>query len=82
MTSSTATGFNANGIVAKSGWLIIGPVEHRPPVPINPKTGVTKSIDTHGYSLLNGDGLVLRGRSLYVVRNQDNLVAVLKLGSA
>ncbi len=30
--------------------------------------------------MVNGDGLVLAGRTLYVIRNQDQLVAVLRLG--
>ena len=74
------TGFNANGIVAKSGWLILVQSNTGLLFRVNPRTGATSSIDTHGYSVLNGDGLVLRGRWLYVVRNQNNLVAVLKLG--
>jgi hypothetical protein len=73
-------GFNANGIVAKSGWLILVQSNTGLLFRVNPRTGVAKAIDTHGYSVLNGDGLVLRGRWLYVVRNQNNLVAVLKLG--
>ena len=75
-----AAGFNANGIVAKGGKLITVQTNTGLLFSIDPKTGVTTAIDTGGYSLLNGDGLVLRGRSLYVVRNQDDLVAVLKLG--
>jgi hypothetical protein len=75
-----AAGFNANGIVAKGGWLILVQSNTGLLFRVNPRTGVAKAIDTHGYSVLNGDGLVLRGRWLYVVRNQNNLVAVLKLG--
>jgi hypothetical protein len=74
------TGFNANGIVAKGGWLILVQSNTGLLFRVNPRTGVAKAIDTHGYSVLNGDGLVLRGRWLYVVRNQNNLVAVLRLG--
>ena len=73
-------GFNANGIVAKGGWLIVVQSNTGQMFRVNPRTGVAKAIDTHGYSVLNGDGLVLRGRWLYVVRNQNNLVAVLRLG--
>lgn len=29
--------------------------------------------------MVNGDGLLLRGRRLYVVQNQDNRVAVVRL---
>ena len=75
-----AAGFNANGIVAKRGWLILVQSNTGLLFRVNPRTGVAKAIDTNGYSVLNGDGLVLRGRWLYVVRNTDNLVAVLKLG--
>ena len=31
--------------------------------------------------LTNGDGLLLRGRTLYVVQNRDNRIAVVKLRS-
>jgi sugar lactone lactonase YvrE len=74
-----AAGFNANGIVAKDGWLILVQSNTGLLFRVNPRTGEAKAIDTNGYSVLNGDGLVLRGRWLYVVRNTDNLVAVLKL---
>ncbi len=72
--------FNGNGIVAKYGWLIMVKSNTGQLFRINPRTGASKLIDTHGYSVANGDGLLLRGRWLYVVRNQNNLVAVLKLG--
>lgn len=72
-------GFNANGIVAKSGWLILVQSNTGLLFRVNPRTGFAKAITTT-YSVLNGDGLVLRGQWLYVVRNQNNLVAVLKLG--
>ncbi len=73
-------GFNANGIVAQHGWLILVQSNTGLLFRVNPRTGATVAIDTNGYSVLNGDGLVLRGSWLYVVRNTDNLVAVLKLG--
>ena len=75
-----AAGFNANGIVAKGGKLITVQSNTGLLFSIDRETGVTAAIDTGGYSLANGDGLVLKGRTLYVVRNRDNLVAVLKLG--
>jgi hypothetical protein len=73
-------GFNANGIVAKGGWLILVQSNTGQLFRVNPRTGVAKEIVTNGDPVTNGDGLVLRGRWLYVVRNQNNLVAVLKLG--
>ena len=36
-------------------------------------------IDLGGYDLTNGDGLLLHGRTLYVVQNRDNKVAVFEL---
>jgi hypothetical protein len=74
-------GFNANGIVAKGGWLIIDQSNTGKLFRIDPKTGATRLIDTGGYNVANGDGLALRNGRLYAVRNQDNLVAVLNLGS-
>lgn len=75
------SGFNANGIVARGGWLIIDQTNTGKLFRIDPRTGATKQIDTGGYSVANGDGLALRNGRLYAVRNQDNLVAVLNLGS-
>jgi hypothetical protein len=46
---------------------------------IDPRTGVTRQIPVSGGSLVDGDGILLRGRTLYVVRNQDNEIAVVKL---
>ena len=48
-------------------------------VSVDPATGASTVVDLHGYSVVNGDGLVLRGHLLYVVRNVDNKVAVLRL---
>lgn len=42
-------------------------------------TGVTRKIDTGGVLVPNGDGLWLRGRSLYVVQNRDNKITEIKL---
>lgn len=74
-------GFNANGIVAKGGWLILVQSNTGLLFRVDPQTGATRRIDTGGYSVTNGDGLALRNGKLYVVRNQNNLVAVLNLGA-
>lgn len=74
------TGFNANGIVAKHGWLIVDQSNTGKLFRVDPISGVTTAIDTGGYNVANGDGLALRNGRLYAVRNQDNLVAVLSLG--
>ncbi|MEA2610191.1 MAG: hypothetical protein QOJ75_2434 [Chloroflexota bacterium] len=75
------TGFNANGIVARDGWLIIVQSNTGKLFRIDRTTGATKAIDTAGYSVANGDGLAQHNGMLYVVRNVDNRVAVLNLGS-
>jgi sugar lactone lactonase YvrE len=72
-------GFNANGIAAKGGYLILVQSNTGQLFRVHPRTGRAKLIDTGGYSVTAGDGLELSGRTLYVVRNQLNLVAVLHL---
>ena len=42
--------------------------------------GVTAEIDLGGQTVQNGDGILLHGRTLYVVRNQNNEIAVVALG--
>ena len=42
-------------------------------------TGATKAIDLGGALVTNGDGLLLHGRTLYVVQNRDNRIAVVAL---
>ena len=46
---------------------------------LNKRTGVAHVVDLGGASLTNGDGLLLRGRTLYAVQNQLNKIAVLHL---
>jgi sugar lactone lactonase YvrE len=48
---------------------------------VDPATGVTSAVDVGGFSLVNGDGLLLLGRTLYVVQNRLNTVTVLRLNS-
>ena len=72
-------GFNNNGIVARNGWLIAVQSNTGLLFRIDPKTGDARKIVT-SYVATNGDGLALRNGKLYVVRNQNNLVAVLNLG--
>jgi hypothetical protein len=75
------SGFNANGIVAKGNFLIMVQSNTGKLFRVDPTTGDTSTIDTGGYSVTNGDGLALHNDRLYVVRNQNNLVAVFNLGS-
>ena len=43
------------------------------------RTGVARAIDLGGADVLNGDGILLRGRTLYVVQNRLNQIAVIDL---
>jgi sugar lactone lactonase YvrE len=46
---------------------------------VDPATGDARLVDTGGAALTNGDGMLLRGRSLYVVQNFLEQVSVLKV---
>jgi hypothetical protein len=74
-------GNNLNGIVAAKGGRVLIVVQSNTGklFTVNPRTGVTDEIDLGGASVANGDGLLLLGRFLFVVRNRDNLIAVVKL---
>jgi hypothetical protein len=48
---------------------------------VDPSTGVSDEIDLGGEEVINGDGLEVRGSTLYVMRNQDEIVAVFRLGA-
>jgi outer membrane protein assembly factor BamB len=74
-------GFNLNGIVAtKHGDALIAVQSAAKKLyAIDPDTGAAKLIDLGGYDLANGDGLLLQWRTLYVVQNQLDKVAVFTL---
>ncbi len=46
---------------------------------VDPASGAATEIDLGGQTVTNGDGILLKGRTLYVVRNQNNEVAVVRL---
>jgi len=74
-------GANLNGIVAKSGVLIVAKSNTGQLFRVDPATGIAKEIDLGDTPpLINADGLELRGHLLYVVRN-TNVVTVVRLGS-
>jgi len=77
--SFVAGQFNANGIVAAGGWLIVVQSNTGMVFRVDLQSGLAKAIDLGGASVSFGDGLELRGRTLYVVRNQLNQVAVFRL---
>ena len=74
-------GFNANGIEAAQNGrhLIIVNTALGTLYKVDPVTGVAEVIDLGGDDVTNGDGLLLRGRTLYVVQNFLNQVAVIQL---
>ena len=74
-------GFNLNGIDATPSGRTLLAVQSATGklFTIDPKTGATKLIDLGGATLPNGDGILLHGRTLYVVQNQLNKIAVVTL---
>ena len=48
---------------------------------LDAETGVATAIDLGGASVPNGDGILLRGKTLYVVQNFLNQITVIKLNS-
>lgn len=72
-------GFNLNGIVKSRRWLLAVQSNTGDLFRINPRSGATKRVDLGGASLANGDGLEIRRDKLFVVRNFDNLIAVVDL---
>jgi sugar lactone lactonase YvrE len=49
---------------------------------VDPATGVARTVDLGGYAVTYGDGLLLEGRTLYVVQNRLDTVAVVVLDRA
>jgi sugar lactone lactonase YvrE len=73
------TDFELNGIVRKRGRLLAVQSNTGKLFRINKRTGVTHAVDLGGYTLTNGDGLEVHRRTLFAVRNQNELVAQLHL---
>jgi sugar lactone lactonase YvrE len=77
-------GFNANGIAEtpnRKALLVVNSTTgslYR----VDPSSGVATGVDLGGASLTAGDGLLVRGRTLYVVQNQLEQVAVFRLNAA
>jgi sugar lactone lactonase YvrE len=76
-------GFNANGIDATPDGktLVIVQSNTGELFTADPATGATREIDLGGATVTMGDGILLDGRTLYVVRNRLNLIAVVRLAS-
>jgi hypothetical protein len=86
-------GFNANGIEAARGGksLIVVKTNTGELFDVDAATGVADRIEVPGgdMELINADGMLLKGRTLYVVENQDDpdpaadgvgVISVVKLG--
>jgi hypothetical protein len=76
----TPNAANLNGIVYKSGVLIVAQSSTGKLFRVDPDTGTAKEVDLGGVSLGGVDGLELVGHTLYSVRN-SNVVTVVRLGS-
>ena len=74
-------GFNLNGIDATPNGktLIVVQSATGKLFTVNPSTGVTTEIALAGATVANGDGILLHGRTLYVVQNFLNQIAVVQL---
>jgi sugar lactone lactonase YvrE len=78
------SGFNANGIASTPDGRALLVVQSVTGLlfRVNPATGVANRVDLGGELLTNGDGLLVIGRTLYVVQNQLNQVAAFRLNRA
>jgi sugar lactone lactonase YvrE len=74
-------GFNANGIAATPNGktLILVNSAAQALYNVDPNTGIARRIDLGGAAVQNGDGLLLQGKTLYVVQNRLNQIAVVAL---
>jgi sugar lactone lactonase YvrE len=77
----TPGAFNANGISATPDGrsLIVVHSDSGHLFQVNPATGVTTLVDLAGENVADGDGILLRGNILYVVQNQLNTVAAIRM---
>ena len=76
-------GFNANGIEETPNHQALLVIQSTTGIlfRVDPDTGVATAVDLGGVTLTNGDGLLLIGRTLYVVQNFSNAVAVIELNA-
>jgi Cu-Zn family superoxide dismutase len=75
------TGFNLNGLVATpDGRFLLAVQSNTGQIwRINPRKGSAREVDLGGERLTAGDGLELKGRTLFVVRNQLELIVTVRL---
>ena len=79
----TPGAFNANGIAASPNGKTLVFVNSVDGLlyKVNPNRGLVRRIDLDGETVLNGDGILLQGKTLYVVQNRLNQIAVVRLNS-
>lgn len=76
------TGFNVNGIDATpDGRTLVLVQSNTGKLFTSTTAGVTHEIDLGGATVRNGDGILLDGRTLYVVQNRDNKIARIELAA-
>jgi sugar lactone lactonase YvrE len=77
-------GFNVNGISRTPDGKALLVVQSNTGLlfRVEPTTGVTTRVDLGDDTVPNGDGILVVGRTLYVVQNQLNQVAVVALDRA
>lgn len=78
---SLADGFNLNGIDATPNGKTLISVQTNAGrlFRIDAATGLSRLISLGSESVPNGDGILLKGKKLYVVQNQNNRIAVIAL---
>ena len=75
-----AGAFNLNGIDATPSGTMLLAVQSATGTLFRVGTGgATTAVDLGGYVLTNGDGILLHGRTLYVVQNRLNRIAVFRM---
>jgi sugar lactone lactonase YvrE len=76
-------GFNLNGIDATPSGRTLVVVQSNlgKLFTVDPRTGVADEIDLGGETVTAGDGILLDGKTLFVVRNQQNRIAVVRLSA-
>jgi sugar lactone lactonase YvrE len=79
----TPGAFNANGIAATTDGKILIIVNSVDGIlyRVDSATGVATRIDLGGANVVNGDGILLDGQTLYVVQNFLNQITVIRLNS-
>lgn len=73
--------FNANGIdaIPNGKWLVIVNSQAGELYRVDPYSGVAEAIDLGGGSVGSGDGILVDGKTIYVVQNFLNQIAVVEV---